>query len=154
MREGSERSHTQRYYKLGEAIPKYEQQWPIRKLWCEKTVGDLGKLDISNICLYKVLLDSLAQFENVLPACINSDSSKVDTFLQDGLSIHYRSSHRRSELSKETVERWTELLREVVASETFGNLQNLSYMRRTYVRIKLFKLTRFNSNRDYFFRQY
>ena len=58
---------------------------------CEKTVGDLGKLDISNICLYKIFLTAWRSLKKFCPAGINSDRSKVDTFLQNGLSIHYRS---------------------------------------------------------------
>ena len=60
---------------------------------------------------------------------------------------------RRSEFSEETVKRGRELLRELVASETFGNLQKLSDMRRIDVSVYPFKLTRFNSHRSHFFRQ-
>ena len=57
----------------------------------DKTIGDLGKFDISNPCLYKVFLTAWRSLKMFCPACINSDSSKVDTFLQNVLSIHYRS---------------------------------------------------------------
>ena len=67
--------------------------------------------------------------KRVAPACINSDSRKVDTFLQNGLSLHYRSSHRRSEFSENTVKRGREfgfrnwLLMKVLAiSKSFHNL--------------------------------
>ena len=96
---------------------------------CEETVVDLGKLDIRNSCFCKDFLTVWRSGKMCCPACINSDSRKVDTFLQNGLSLHYRSSHRRSEFSENTVKRGREfgfrnwLLMKVLAiSKSFHNL--------------------------------
>jgi hypothetical protein len=49
----------------------------------------------------------------------------------DVLYVHYRSLHRRSDFSEETtVKKGVELLQDLVATETFNNLQKLSNMRR------------------------
>ena len=83
---------------------------------CEETVGDLGKLDISNPCFCSDFLTAWRSGKTFCPACINSDSRKVDPLLQNRLSVCYRSSHKRSELNEETVKRGRELLRELVPS--------------------------------------
>ena len=51
--------------------------------------------------------------------------------VKNGLYVHYRSLHRRSDFSEETtVKKGVELLQDLVATETFNNLQKLSNMRR------------------------
>ena len=50
---------------------------------------------------------------------------------KNGLYVHYRSFHRRSDFSEEiTVKKGVELQQDLVATETFNNLQKLSNMRR------------------------
>ena len=50
---------------------------------------------------------------------------------KNGLYVHYRSLHRRSDFSEEiTVKKGVELQQDLVATETFNNLQKLSNMRR------------------------
>ena len=63
----------------------------------------------------------------------NIDYRKIEIFLKNGLYVRYRSlhRHRRSDFSEETtVKKGVELLQDLVATETFNNLQKLSNMRR------------------------
>lgn len=86
--------------------------------------------------------------KRVSPLVKISDSRKVDVFLQNGLSNHYRSSHRQSEfIESDTGKRGIELVRELVTSGNVGNPQKLSHVKRTnlsvfyFSGIKLFFIT-------------
>lgn len=96
---------------------------------------EVEKLDLSNPCFSKHFLTAWRSGKTCCPACLTRDFGKICTFLPKGLSGHNRSSHRRSEFNEGTVKRGIELLQELVASETFSNLQTLSDMRRTNVSV-------------------
>ena len=92
------------------------------------------KLDLSNPCFPKEFLLAWRSGKTCCPDCINSDRRKVDTYTQNGLGIHYRSAHGIAMFKQETtVKQGVALLQELVACETFENLQTLSDIRRTKV---------------------
>jgi hypothetical protein len=88
------------------------------------------KLDLKHSCFGKALL---LEWRNGKTCCHArfTEYGKVEIFLKNGLYIHYRSLHRRSDFSEETtVKKGVDLLQDLVATETFNNLQKLSNMRR------------------------
>ena len=92
------------------------------------------KLDLKHSCFGKALLLEWRNGKTCCHACF-TEYGKIEIFLKNGLYIHiysnYRSLHRRSDFSEETtVKKGVELLQDLVATETFNNLQKLSNMRR------------------------
>jgi hypothetical protein len=90
------------------------------------------KIYLKNSCFGKALLLEWRNGKTCCHACF-TEYGKIEIFLnvKNGLYVHYRSLHRRSDFSEETtVKKGIELLQDLVATETFNNLQKLSNMRR------------------------
>ena len=89
------------------------------------------KLDLKHSCFGKALLLEWRNGKTCCHACF-TEYGKIEIFLKNGLYVHYRSSlHRRSDFSEQTtVKKGVELPQDLVATETFNNLQKLSNMRR------------------------
>jgi hypothetical protein len=88
------------------------------------------KLDLKHSCFGKALL---LEWRNGKTYChaYFTEYVKIEIYFKNGLYVHYRTLHRRSDFSDETtVKKGVELLQDLVAIETFNNLQNLSNMRR------------------------
>ena len=82
------------------------------------------KLDLKHSRFGKALLLEWWNGKTCCHACF-TEYGKIEIFR------HYRSLHRRSDFSEETtVKKGVELLQDLVATETFNNLQKLSNMRR------------------------
>ena len=83
------------------------------------------KLDLKHLKLFwKSVIVRMEEWETCCHACF-TEYGKIEIFR------HYRSLHRRSDFSEETtVKKGVELLQDLVATETFNNLQKLSNMRR------------------------
>ena len=80
------------------------------------------KLDLKHSCFGKALL---LEWRNGKTCCHACFTEYVHIY------SNYRSLHRRSDFSEETtVKKGEELLQDLVATETFNNLQKLSNMRR------------------------
>jgi hypothetical protein len=90
------------------------------------------KIYLKHSCFGKALLLEWRNGKTCCHACF-TEYGKIEIFLnvKNGLYVHYRSLHRRSDFSEETtVKKGIELLQDLVATETFNNLQKLSNMRR------------------------
>ena len=88
------------------------------------------KFDLKHSCFGKALLLEWRNRKTCCHACF-TEYGKIEIFLKNGLYVHYRSLQRRSDFSEETtVKKGVELLQDLVATETFNNLQKLSNMRR------------------------
>jgi hypothetical protein len=77
-----------------------------------------------------IIVNRMEEWENLLSCLFYRICEKIEIFLhvKNGLYVHlYRSLHRRSDFS---VKKGAELLQDLVATETFNNLQKLSNMRR------------------------
>ena len=88
------------------------------------------KLDLKHSCFGKALLLEWRNGKTCCHACF-TEYGKIEIFLKNGLYVHYRSLHWRSDFSEETtVKKGVGLLQDLVATENFNNLQKLSNMRR------------------------
>jgi hypothetical protein len=92
----------------------------------------LEKLDLKHSCFEKALLLEWRNGKTCCHACF-TEYGKVEIFFKNGLYVHYRSLHRRSDFGEETIKKGVELLQDLVATETFNNLKKLSNMRRASV---------------------
>ena len=93
------------------------------------------KVELNHSCFEKLLLLEWRNGKTCCPACF-MEYGRVEIFFKNGLSVHYRSLHRRSDFRDEsTVKQGIKLLQDLVASETFNNLEKLSDMRRANVSI-------------------
>ena len=88
------------------------------------------KLGLKHSCFVKALLLEWWNGKTCCHACF-TEYGKIEIFLKHGLYVHYGSLNRRSDFSEETtVKKGVDLLQDLVATETFNNLQKLSNMRR------------------------
>jgi hypothetical protein len=83
-----------------------------------------------SVLFWKSVIVRMEEWENVL-SCLFYRIWENRNIFKNGLYVHSRSLHRRSDFSEETtVKKGVELLQDLVATETFNNLQKLSNMRR------------------------
>jgi hypothetical protein len=90
------------------------------------------KLDLKHSCFGKAFLLGWRNGKTCCHLVLkNMGTSKYFKKMDFMNYLHYRSLHRRSDFSEETtVKKGVELLQNLVATETFNNLQKLSNMRR------------------------
>jgi hypothetical protein len=82
----------------------------------------LEKLDLKHSCFEKALLLEWRNGKTCCHAC-STVYGKVEIFFKNGLYVHYRSLHRRSDFSEETtVKKGVELLQDL----TWSRLKRLT----------------------------